>query len=388
MCALANPVSNFSAQPTQSIEADRGYVASSMPDLLSDTPPLSYFEFWPTGLFYFPMKLYGLYLAARYGGLTLPTITDPLFDVGGFHGESKAQIHTQIPESLNAQFANTLPLTKIEGEATEITLKRALDLLAQHKLEYPIIVKPDVGMRGMGVQRVYAPEDIKQYIEKYPAGETMIFQEMYDYPSEVGLFYIRKPSEAKGRIFSLTAKYFSYVVGDGQTPLKQLIEEHPRYGRIAHVYLPRHEDKWDMVLDEGEQFRIAFAGSHSRGTIFKDGNHLITPKMEKAWDKLSKQIPEFYFGRFDVRFTNLEDLETLENIKIVEVNGAGAEATHVWDSKTKLFDAYKTLMRQYKYMFEIGAENKKRGFKPMKLKALLKHMNKAENLADLYPPTH
>jgi IS1 family transposase len=363
-------------------------IISTIPDLVSNTPPLSYFEFWPAWLFYFPMKIYGLYLSLRYGGLTLPTITNPLFDVGGFHGESKAQIHTQIPESLYPQFAFTLDLKREEQETPERTLERGLQLIKDNNWTFPIIVKPDIGMRGMGVQCIFKNEDLLSYIKDFPYGARMIFQKMYDYPNEVGLFYIREPHEEKGRIFSLTMKYFSYVTGDGKTSLKQLIEDHPRYGLIAHVYLPRHQDKWDLILKKEETFRIAFAGSHSRGTIFKNGNHLITPQMEEAWDKLAKQIPEFYFGRFDVRFHDLKDLETLENMKIVEVNGSGAEATHIWDSQTKIFDAYKTLMKQYSLMYKIGAANKKRGFTPMKLKPLLARMKNAEELADQYPSTH
>lgn len=369
-------------------DLDQSYKKSPLPDLVTGTPPLSYFEFWPTSLFYLPMKIYGLYLVARYRGLMLPTIANPLFDMGGFHGESKAQIHTQVPEELYPQFAHTLDLEKTEGLSDEEITDRGIALLNKEGWNYPVIVKPDVGMRGMGVQRLFGPNDLLQYVQAFPAGAKMIFQQMYDYPCEVGLFYIRKPDEEKGRIFSLTVKYFSFVVGDGKSTLKELIENHERFGKIAHVYLPRHKDKWDMVLDEGENYRIAFAGSHSRGTIFKNGNHLITPEMEEAWDRFSKKIPEFYFGRFDVRFHHLEDLETLENLKIVEINGAGAEATHIWDSKTSLLEAYKTLMKQYRYMYEIGAQNRKRGFKPVGFRAFLKRMKKVDAFTELYPPTH
>lgn len=370
------------------LSLDKGYSTSPLPDLISNAPALSYFEFWPTWLFYLPMKFYGSYLALRYGGMTLPTITNPLFDAGGFHGESKTQIHSLIPDELHEQIAVTVPLNIDPDKSAEELLSCALELIKDQGWSLPIIVKPDVGLRGMGVQRVFKPEDLLQYIEKYPSGETIIFQDMYDFPCEAGLFYIRKPGEEKGRIFSLTLKYFSFVTGDSRSTLKSLIENHPRYGRIAHVYLPRHKDKWDMVLSDGEQYRIAFAGSHSRGTIFKDGNHLITEKMEESWDKLCKKIPEFYFGRFDIRFHGLNDLETLDNLKIVEINGSGAEATHIWDSKTKLKDAYKTLIEQYRLMFEIGAINKKRGFIPMKLGALLSRIKKADALSELYPHTH
>jgi hypothetical protein len=360
----------------------------SFPDLITGAPPLSYFEFWPASVFYFPMKIYGLWLSLRYGGLTLPTITDPLFDVGGFHGESKAQIHTQISEDLYDKIADTIDLEKKEKESVGETLVRGMAILDKKGWPYPVVAKPDIGMRGMGVQKLHNDEDLMNYIRDFPAGAKMVFQQLFDYPHEVGLFYVREPHETKGKIFSLTIKYFSHVIGDGKTTLKQLIEQHPRYGKIAHVYLPRHKDNWNMIIEKDNSYRIAFAGSHSRGTIFKNGNHLITPKMEETWDTLSKKIPEFYFGRFDVRFNNLSDLETLKNMKVVEINGAGAEATHIWDSKTSLLDAYKTLMKQYKLMYRIGAANKKRGFTPMKLKPLMARMKNAEELADKYPHTH
>ena len=102
------------------------------------------------------------------------------------------------------------------------------------------MVKPDIGMRGLGVQCVKREEDLLAYIDSFPSGATMIVQELFDYPLEVGLFYVRKPTEEKGSIFSLTLKCFSHVQGDGQSSLKKLIEDHPRFGKIAHIYLPRH----------------------------------------------------------------------------------------------------------------------------------------------------
>ncbi|CAG0910597.1 unnamed protein product, partial [Cyprideis torosa] len=53
------------------------------------------------------------------------------------------------------------------------------------------------------------------------------------------------------------------------------------------------------------------------------------------------------------------------------INGAGAEATHIWDSKTTLREAYATLMEQYRLLFEIGAQNRARGYEPMTFKAMM-----------------
>lgn len=134
---------------------------------------------------------------------------------------------------------------------------------------------------------------------------------------------------------------------------------------MADVYLPRHGDNLDRILPAGQPFRLAFAGSHSRGTIFKDGSAHITPAMEAAFERVAQAIPEFYFGRFDVRFPTLGDLQRGENFKIIEVNGAGAEATHIWDSRHTLWEAYRSLAHQYALLYRIGFLNRNRGFKAM-----------------------
>ena len=371
--------STYSEEPSNNTGID---------DSFNDHSSMSYFEFWPTWLFYFPMRIYALYLFIRYRSITLPTLTNPSFDLGGFHGESKLQIETLIPKDISSKFALSIPLRKEHDQNSRKILEQGLEAIKSRGWNFPLVVKPDIGMRGLGVQCVKREEDLLEYIDSFPSEATMIVQELFDYPLEVGLFYVRKPNEEKGSIFSLTIKCFSYVTGNGQSSLKNLIESHPRFGKISHLYLPRHRDKLDLVLDKGEQFKIAFAGSHSGGTVFKNGNHLITEKMTETWDKLAKQIPHFYFGRFDIRLFKLEDLETLDNIKIIEVNGSGAEATHIWDPKTKLIDAYKTLMKQYNLALEIATINKKNGFKAVSLKTFLQRMRRASELCKVYPEIH
>jgi hypothetical protein len=268
-----------------------------------------------------------------------------------------------------------------------LTAKAALSIAARAGLTLPFVAKPDMGCRGAGVRRVRTEAELADYIAGFPMGERMVFQALVDHEAEAGVFYIRKPSEKRGRIISLTLKYFPYVHGDGVSTLRQLIERDPRAGSLTHIYLPRHKDRLDWVVPKGQPFRIAFAGSHSRGTIFRDGNHLITEAMTDAFDKIGKDINEFYFGRFDVRFPDIEDLRAGRNFTIVEVNGAGAEATHIWDRKTMLLDAYRALFHQYRTLWETGAENAKRGFKPARLADFLKAWRHETNLWAQYPLT-
>ena len=367
----------------------RPQAKGEMPDLVTGTKPLSFFEFWPGWLFYFPMKLYSiLWLSLRHGGMTLPTVTDPLFEAGGLVCESKSHILDQVPDSLKPQFCAHITVEKKSGSVVDDLAAQAMADMQGAGFGLPCVIKPDIGARGVGVQIAYSQADIASYLRSFPEGEKVMLQEMADYPYEAGLFYIRHPDAAKGQIFSLTLKYFPFVVGDGVSTLKQLIENDSRAAKIAHIYLPRHQHRLSMVLPQDQKFRIAFAGSHSRGTIFKNGASFITPEMEASWDRFCQQLPEFYFGRFDVRFHSLQDLQTAQNIKIIEINGASAEATHIWDSQTSLPQAYKTLMAQYNHMYAIGAKNRKRGFKPLSVRQVLKLNRRNNALAAKYPFTH
>jgi hypothetical protein len=175
----------------------------------------------------------------------------------------------------------------------------------------------------------------------------------------VGLFYIRKPSESVGTIFSVTDKKFPFVTGDGKTRLGDLILHDKRARIIAPVYFERHRSRLDSVIEDGKVFFLADCGNHCQGAIFLNGIALATDDLAKKLDLVAKQIPDFYFGRFDVRYRDQDSLKKGEHFEIVEVNGSGSEATHIWDADTKLIDAYKTLYLQWSFLFEIGSEVRK-----------------------------
>ena len=102
-------------------------------------------------------------------------------------------------------------------------------------------------------------------------------------------------------------------------------------------------------------------GNHARGAKFIDGSHWITPKLNATINELCLQIKGFYFGRLDIMYHSLEDLENGENYAIVELNGAGSEPTHIYDPKHSLFFAWKELIRHIRYMYEISVANNKNG---------------------------
>jgi hypothetical protein len=207
------------------------------------------------------------------------------------------------------------------------------------------------------------------------------------FEGEAGIFYCRRPGQSHGRIVSITLKYFPHVIGDGERTLRQLILGDPRAGRLSHLYLRRHTARLDDVPPPGAAIRLAFAGSHSRGAIFRNGTHLVTPEMEACFDELARRLPEFHFGRFDVRFEQFAELQRGRGFTIVEVNGAGAESTHIWDRRTTLVQAWRDLMRQYHWLFEVGHANRARGFKPMSLGDFMRDYRREKFLTPQYPAT-
>jgi hypothetical protein len=141
------------------------------------------------------------------------------------------------------------------------------------------------------------------------------------------------------------------------------------------------------VLPADERVRLAFAGSHSRGAIFRDGNAHVTEAMRARFDAIAATFPGFAFGRFDVRFADFAAFQRGEGFTVVECNGAGAEATHIWDSRTRLRDAYATLFRQFSHLFRIGAANRRLGHRPESWAAFLNRWLSERRLVQHYPPT-
>ncbi len=359
-----------------------------MPPFDQGGPPTSYFEFWPMWAFYPPIALYAAWQMLRYRGILLPTVANPSFPGGGFFGESKADILALAMQHVPEWVA---PFVRIERPAvpTDVVQERdaALAALAAAGLALPVVAKPDLGCRGAGVKLVRTNSDLQAYLAAFPPGATLLLQRLVPYEGEAGIFYCRRPGQARGRIVSITLKYFPYVIGDGKRTLRELILADPRAGRLTHLYFKRHTARLDTVPADGVAIRLAFAGSHSRGAIFRNGTHLVTPEMEARFDDIAQRLPEFHFGRFDVRFEAFTEVQAGRGFAIVEVNGAGAESTHIWDRRTGLIEAWRDLMRQYHWLFEIGAANRARGFRPMSLAEFLRGYRREKFLTPRYPAT-
>ncbi len=308
------------------------------------------FEFWPAPLFYLPIVPYYIYLSIRNRSILAPFYANPQIENAGLIGESK----WDFLKYLDPNSPSTLRTFKIKKKADFAVVQ---DLLNHQSFSYPFIIKPDVGQRGFGVRIIRNEFDLTEYL--LLADFDMIVQELSRYSCEAGIFYVRQPHEKNGFIFSLTDKQFPFLIGDGKTMLGDLILKDNRARIIASTYFSRHRQSLNKIPANNQKVILSECGNHCQGAIFLNGKHMMTPELRLAIESLASQIPHFYFGRFDIRYQDAQSLMNGHRFEIVEVNGAGSEATHIWDPSTRLIDAYWTLFRQWELLFEIGAQIKK-----------------------------
>ncbi len=356
-----------------------------MPPLEVTEKPVSFFEFWPAWAMYAPVMVQCLGLSIKYRSIGLPLISNPKIPLSGMVGESKADILDQPKKEVRSFLCEYVTFTTKENLTAIESSKTLLKQYFDEGLTLPAVAKPDLGCRGVGVRLIEHEQELIDYIELFPTNARFLLQEKSKYQAEAGIFYIRYPGEKKGKITSITLKYTPWVIGDGVKTLKELILADPRASLLSHIYLPRHKENHNKVIPEGEAVRIAFAGSHSGGSIFRDGNRYITEALTQSLDTFFDGMPEFYFGRLDVKFKHIDELMDGKNFQILEINGASSEATHIWDSKTKFPDAIKALLFQYRTLFEIGHLNRKAGYKTPSLLSLYRAWREEKNWVIDYP---
>ncbi|MGO3343732.1 MAG: D-alanine--D-alanine ligase [Marinomonas sp.] len=362
-------------------------INAGMPYLEEDLEgAVSVYEFLPAWVFYTPVVIQSLLLAVRYGDIRLPLIVNPSIFLSGMVGESKHDILMLAGPIAKPWISPFISLIKNQ-DSLENQHELAQQELETANLTFPIVAKPDLGCRGVGVKLVKTPQQLKNYIDSYPLGARYLLQEKAPYEAEAGVFYVRYPNEKKGKIISITLKYTPSVMGDGVSTLKELIEQSPRAGKLSHLYFPRHDDKLDWIVPDQQEFQLAFAGSHSRGSIFRDGNQYITDALTSRLDDILADVNGYYYGRLDIKFQNIQSFMAGENFTILELNGASSEAAHIWDRKTPLKEIYKTLLSQYRILFEIGSQQKKRGHRPASIKSLIRAWKEEKALIKHYPMT-
>lgn len=312
---------------------------------------LTHWEYWSMNIIYFPLLFVWLYYAIKAKSLFFFGASNPLIKNGGFAMESKREIYDLIPSKY---YPKTI-YPQISDDLTQV-----LALLKNNNMPYPIIAKPDIGLRGIGVSKIENELDLHAYIKQNKV--DYMFQEYINYEHEVGIFYVRFPNEKKGFISGIVLKEFLIVEGDGISTIEQLIHKDPRYLMQLPVLQKVYGEKLQVILPLYEKKNLVPYGNHSRGAKFLDISEKISSTLTETFNEICLEIPHFYFGRLDIKYNIWEELEVGKNFSIIELNGASSEPTHIYDPKHSIFFAWKEIVSHWDYLYTISKMNHQNGF--------------------------
>lgn len=367
-------------------EVTKRYVSPGMPPLAGSTKKPSFFEFWPTWLIYMPVFFNWLYLSVKHRSLTLPLIANPCLPLSGMVGVPKSELLAQAEDECADSVLDWF-IHKISEQPSSQQANAIVNQMAEKNFQFPIVCKPDIGCRGYGVKLIGDLQQLEAYISAYPKDSSVMLQKLAKHEAEAGVFFVREPNQPSGKIISLALKYMPYVVGDGCRTLQQLINDDDTANQLAHLYLERHKNNLSSIIPKGQAYRLIFSASHCRGAIFKNAQNLITPELTDTINRICAGLPEFYYGRMDIKFRDVESLKLGQSIEIIEINTASSESLHIWDSGTRLSDAISALLFQYRTLFKIGHQNRARGYRAPGVVRFFKHWLTEMRLRKFYPET-
>ena len=357
--------------------ADTDIAANAHPS----PPPAGAFETLPKWLNLVPMVAQWVWLGIRHGSVTLPSCANPGITSGGLVGEGKLEYFDGMGPIARAATAEHIGVFNHADQSIDAVLP----MLADAELGFPLVAKPDLGWCGYGVQRLESANDLANYLREFPRDETFLLQRLLLEPGEAGLFYMRDPGAASGELIGVLLRALPAVHGNGRDSIAQLVAADTRLARAAAAGAHAFRIDGERVPAAGERVVLSTVASTRAGGAYLDGTPLVTPALVSAVDAVAKDMgAAFTVGRFDVRYADRAALQRGE-FTIMEVNGAGSEAVHAWDPKYRIRDVYRIVFAKQRRLFRIGAEQRRRGHRPIGITALARLYWRQQRLIRRYP---
>lgn len=312
---------------------------------------LKKWEYWPSSYFYIPLLPYAFYLAIKSKSFGFFSAVNPVIEGSGNGLESKFATVKLIPKIFRPQ---TIFVKKNSH------FKKVLLQIQQNSISYPLIIKPDIGFRGLLVKKITSKKALEIYLKKYNSINLLI-QEFVNYTNECGILYYKIPGEEKGVITSLTFKSYLKVIGDGKSTILELATVNDRSKHYIVNIKQLNINILDKIPSINEEIILNYIGNHCKGTKFINANHLIDFKLTEVLNRINTQIPGWYYGRIDLKYQSFEELLEGRNFKILEINGIISEPTHIYDmSKGSYFLALSSIKKHWKILYKIATINHKK----------------------------
>lgn len=341
--------------------------------------PIAPIDRLPKWLLCVPLVAQWAWLALVHRSATLPSVLNPSIETGGLVGESKFSYLAPLGSRFREWIPETHPVAPGED---------ALAIRQHCGLSYPLIAKPDIGWCGYGVRRIDTDAELAAYAKSFPHDAVFLLQRFAREANEAGVLYVREPSEARGRVTALTIRHTPNVVGDGVSTIGQLVAQGARtQGKAAFYRKILSEVALARIPALGERVYLTTVASVRVGGRYEDVTRLITSALNTAVDAIARTIGEFHYGRFDVKFESIADLQD-GRFTIIEINGAGSEAIQFWDPGLSVVQAFAGVFAKQRTLFALADAMRKRGHKPVGWRKLAAAHLHQQRLVRGYPSSN
>ena len=181
-----------------------------------------------------------------------------------------------FPITIDNKFA-LLSYVPIKNKPENEYLLKDITIEQMQNMKYPIIIKPLVCTGGaLGVYILNSYDEFVIFVikneYKINISDYMVQNFLEGYDIELSVLYEKYPWQNKGKIFEISEKTQKELI---RPQVDGFVKNHPE---------------------------------------------LINEKVEEILENISKNIPKFYTGRYDIRLKAFEDFEK-DEFKIVEING-------------------------------------------------------------------
>jgi len=305
--------------------------------------------YWISKQYYWQSMVYYLYNAAKYRSLTYFSACNPALSFGGMLADDKTEAYKIIPDRY-------LPQTIIYNSDQNIK-----EQLAHRSIQFPVVVKPNMGYKGYAVQECTDLENLEKYINELDHKKEWLIQEYVDHKCEYSIMYYRSPISDEYGITSISDKKYPSVIGDASRSLNQLIDDYEN-AFIDKEYLKKKwEDDLAKTPSYKEEIQLHHIGNYSRGSKFNSSMNEKDDRLALAMHNVFSGSDEIYFCRFDIKADSMEAVRN-GDFKIMEINGAKSEPLHIYDPQYGLFDRMKEVRKHWKLMTRIIDERRKQGY--------------------------
>lgn len=299
--------------------------------------------YWVSKHFYWQSMVHYLWYSAKHGSMTFFSAANPAIPFGGMLDESKEAIDAMIPASYR-------PTTIVYDPRHSL----ASQLLTAN-LSYPLIIKPDIGLKGHQVHKVVDEQAAQALLHQLDASRSWLLQEYVAYKKEFALLYYRYPTEGGYGVLSLIEKCYPTVTGDGRRNLGQLIREHP------HPYLDKESVLEQLVTDlllvpaEGQRITIGHVGNYGKGATFRSMMDTVSPAFAARCHAMFAEMKDLYFYRLDLKADSIEAL-LAGQYTIIEINGTKGEPLHIYDRQHSWWHNTRDIYRHWRIMSNISGQ--------------------------------